>query len=137
MHHAPLRCTIGPALLRSGGDLMRAASIAPAQLDRMFFALSDAQRRGMIDRLSRGPASVTDLAGPLGIALPSAVKHLAVLERGGLVTSTKVGRVRTYAVEPKALDAMEVWVARRKKQLNAAFDRLEVYLENQKGPLSS
>ena len=56
----------------------------PAHLDRMFFALADAHRRGMLDRLSRGPASVSDLAGPLGLALPSAVKHLAVLERGGL-----------------------------------------------------
>ena len=100
----------------------------PAQLDRMFFALADAHRRSMIDRLSRGPASVSDLAGPLGIALPSAVKHLAVLERGGLVVSDKVGRVRTYQVEPKALEAMEAWVAKRKQLLDAHFDRLEAYL---------
>ncbi len=109
---------------------MRAAA-EPAQLDRMFFALADFHRRGMLDRLSRGPASVSDLAGPLGIALPSAVKHLAVLERGGLVASEKVGRVRTYKVEPRALDAMEAWVARRKKLLNAQFDRLEAYLASQ------
>lgn len=106
---------------------MRTAT-EPAQLDRMFFALADVHRRGMIDRLSRGPASVSDLAGPLGIALPSAVKHLAVLERGGFVVSEKVGRVRTYKVDPKALEAMEAWVARRKKLLNAQFDRLEAYL---------
>lgn len=106
-------------------------SAEPAQLDRMFFALADIHRRSMIDRLSRGPASVSDLAGPLGIALPSAVKHLAVLERGGLVASEKVGRVRTYKVEPKALDAMEAWVARRKQLLNAQFDRLEAYLASQ------
>jgi DNA-binding transcriptional ArsR family regulator len=100
-------------------------------LDRMFFALADGHRRGMLDRLSRGPASVSDLAGPLGIALPSAVKHLAVLEEGGFVVSEKVGRVRTYTIEPKALDAMEAWVARRRKMLNAQFDRLEIYLANQ------
>jgi DNA-binding transcriptional ArsR family regulator len=63
---------------------MRAA-VDPARLDRMFFALADVNRRGMLDRLSRGPASVSELAEPLGIALPSAVKHLAVLEQGGLV----------------------------------------------------
>lgn len=56
----------------------------------MFFALADGARRGMLDRLSRGPASVSELAGPLGIALPSAVKHLAVLEQGGFVASQKV-----------------------------------------------
>jgi DNA-binding transcriptional ArsR family regulator len=108
----------------------------PARLDRMFFALADVNRRGMLDRLSRGPASVSELAGPLGIALPSAVKHLAVLEQGGFVASEKVGRVRTYQVEPKALDAMEAWVARRKTQLNAQFDRLDTYLAEQKGKAS-
>lgn len=102
-----------------------------AQLDRLFFALADEYRRGMLDRLSRGPASVSDLAGPLGIALPSAVKHLAVLELGGFVVSEKVGRVRTYTIEPKALDAMEAWVARRRKLLNSQFDRLELYLAQQ------
>ena len=91
----------------------------PARLDRMFFALADAHRRSMLDRLSRGPASVSELAEPLGIALPSAVKHLAVLEQSGFVASRKVGRVRTYKVESKALDAMEAWVARRKTLLNA------------------
>jgi DNA-binding transcriptional ArsR family regulator len=105
-----------------------------AHLDRMFFALADVNRRGMLDRLSRGPASVSELAEPLGVALPSAVKHLAVLEEGGFVASEKVGRVRTYKIEPKALDAMEAWVARRKTLLNAQFDRLDAYLAQQKSP---
>ena len=104
-----------------------------ARLDRMFFALADVHRRSMLDRLSRGPASVSELADPLGIALPSAVKHLAVLERGGFVASRKVGRVRTYTVEPKAIDALETWIARRKTLLNAQFDRLDAYLVEQKG----
>lgn len=103
-----------------------------AQLDRMFFALADAHRRGMLDRLSRGPASVSDLAAPLGIALPSAVKHLAVLEQGGFVASQKLGRVRTYTAEAGALDAMEAWVAGRKAQLHAQFDRLDTYLAAQR-----
>lgn len=104
----------------------------PARLDRMFFALADGHRRGMLDRLSRGPASVSELAEPLGIALPSVVKHLAVLERGGFVASEKTGRVRTYSIEPRALDAMEAWVAKRRAQLNAQFDRLDAYLAAQK-----
>lgn len=109
------------------------ATAEHAHLDRMFFALADAHRRGMLDRLSRGPASVSELAEPLGIALPSAVKHLAVLEKGGFVASQKVGRVRTYTADPKAIDAMEGWVARRKKLLNAQFNRLDAYLAEQKG----
>jgi len=108
-------------------------NVDSAQLDRMFFALADMHRRDMIERLSRGPKSVSELAKPLGIALPSAVKHLAVLEQGGFVASQKVGRVRTYSVELKALDAMEAWIARRKALLNAQFDRLGAYLAEQKG----
>ena len=110
---------------------MRAA-VNPASLDRMFFALADVRRRGMLDRLGRGPASVTELAEPLGIALPLAVKQLALLEQGGLVASQKVGRVRTYRLEPRAFDAMEAWVARRKAQLNAQFDQLDAYLSETK-----
>ena len=106
---------------------------ATEHLDHLFFALADAQRRGMLDRLSRRPSSVSELAAPLGIALPSAVKHLAVLERGGFVVSQKVGRIRTYTIEPKALDALAGWVSKRKVQLNAQFDRLDVYLAEQKG----
>lgn len=99
-----------------------------AGLDRLFHALSDASRRGMIDRLSRGPASVSELAQPLPMALPSVVKHLAVLEAGGLVTSNKAGRVRTYRLAPAALGQVEGWVAERKAALNAQFDRLEQFL---------
>ena len=70
-------------------------AVDPARLDRMFHALADASRRGMVDRLSEGPDSVSELARPLTMALPSVVKHLAVLESGGIVVSQKVGRVRT------------------------------------------
>jgi DNA-binding transcriptional ArsR family regulator len=108
----------------------------PARLDRMFFALADVHRRGMLDRLCRGPASVSELAEPLGIALPSAVKHLAVLEQGGFVASQKVGRVRTYTIELKTLDAMEAWVAKRKTQLNMQFDKLDLYLAEQRNKIT-
>ena len=98
------------------------------QLDRMFFALADSHRRGMLDRLGRSTASASELAEPLGIALPSAVKHLAVLEQSGFVMSEKTGRVRIYAIEPKAIRTMDAWLARHKKMLNAQFDRLELHL---------
>jgi DNA-binding transcriptional ArsR family regulator len=99
-----------------------------ARLDRQFFALADATRRGLIDRLSEGPASVSELAQPLDITLPSVVKHLAVLEAGGLVTSAKAGRVRTYRMAPEAFRAMEAWVAARKARWQAKFDRLDAFL---------
>jgi DNA-binding transcriptional ArsR family regulator len=101
---------------------------ATHRLDQMFFALSDASRRTMIDRLSKGPASVSELARPLEMAMPSVVKHLAVLEAGGIVASEKKGRVRTYTIVPAALTTLETWVAQRKARINAAFDRLDEYL---------
>lgn len=98
------------------------------RLDEIFHALSDSSRRRMIDRLSEGPASVSELAQPLDMALPSVVKHLGVLEAGGLVTSEKAGRVRTYRIAPNAIDAVETWLATRKARWNAQFDRLDAYL---------
>lgn len=97
-------------------------------LDRLFMALADGQRRRMIDRLSSGPASVSELARPLDMALPSAVKHLAVLEAGGIVRSDKQGRVRTYRIAPDAFSGLEAWVAERKAQWGAQFDRLDAFL---------
>jgi len=99
-----------------------------AGLDRLFHALADVSRRGMVDRLSQGPASVSELAQPLSMALPSVVKHLAVLEAGGVVTSQKAGRVRTYRLAPAALARVEQWAARRKAGYENQFDRLEAYL---------
>ncbi|RFB93417.1 transcriptional regulator [Rhizobium leguminosarum bv. trifolii] len=99
-----------------------------AGLDRMFHALSDRSRRGMIDRLGRGPASVTELAAPLAVALPTVMKHLQVLEDSGLVHSEKSGRVRTYRLQQDALAAVERWVEQRKSRLTASFDRLDQYL---------
>lgn len=97
-------------------------------LDRLFRALADPARRSMVECLARGPASVKELAAPLPMALPSVLKHLRVLEEGGIVLSRKSGRVRTYRIEPAALAAMEEWVAARKAMWNAQFDRLGDYL---------
>lgn len=86
----------------------------PATLDLAFGALADPTRRSMIDRLSRGPASVSELAQPLSISLSAVVQHLAVLEAGGLVRSEKVGRVRTCRVDAGALRKAEQWIAGRR-----------------------
>jgi DNA-binding transcriptional ArsR family regulator len=99
-----------------------------ASLDRLFHALADPTRRLMVERLSRGPASVSELAEPLPISLPATVQHLQVLEETGLVRSEKVGRVRTCIAEPAALRPVEVWVAERRSSWERRLDRLGSYL---------
>ncbi len=94
------------------------------QLDRLFMALADTGRRRMVERLSAGPATVKELAGPNDMRLPSALKHLKVLEDGGIVVSRKVGRTRTYSMQPDAFRGMDEWVRARKAAMNSAFDRL-------------
>ncbi|QPB21607.1 winged helix-turn-helix transcriptional regulator [Rhizobium sp. 007] len=88
----------------------------PATLDRMFHALSDRSRRGMVDRLGRGPASVMELAKPLSMTLPTVMKHLSVLESSGLVQSEKAGRVRTYRLQQDALGHLDRWISERNRQ---------------------
>lgn len=79
------------------------------QLDHVFHALADPTRRAVIQQLARGPASVTTLAKPFPASLPSFMKHIGVLEESGLISSNKVGRVRTCLLKPKKLDAAENW----------------------------
>lgn len=100
-----------------------------AVLDRTFHALSDPTRRAMVQRLSRGPTSVSELAKPLAISLPAVMQHLAVLEASGVVTSWKEGRVRTCKIEPKALSAAEQWIADRRQSWERKLDRLGEYLD--------
>jgi DNA-binding transcriptional ArsR family regulator len=97
-------------------------------IDVVFHALSDANRRAMIDRLLDGPASVSELGRPLGISLPAVVQHLHVLEAGGVVRSHKVGRVRTCEIEPRALSTAERWISERRATWEARLDRLGGYL---------
>jgi DNA-binding transcriptional ArsR family regulator len=97
-------------------------------LDRMFHALADPTRRVMVERLARGPASVSQLAEPLTMSLPAVVQHLAVLEASGLVRSEKVGRVRTCRIEPKALRTAEQWITARRTIWERRLDRLGEYL---------
>ena len=99
-------------------------------LDRLFNALADPARRAMVERLSRGPAPVSELAKPLPMSLPSAMQHLGVLEAAGLVRSEKIGRVRTVSIEPAALSLAEQWINDRRAQWEHRLDRLGSYLAN-------
>jgi DNA-binding transcriptional ArsR family regulator len=94
----------------------------------VFHALSDANRRAMIDRLLDGPASVSELARPLAISLPAVVQHLHVLETSGVVRSHKIGRVRTCEIEPLALITAERWISERRATWEARLDRLGGFL---------
>lgn len=96
----------------------------------MFHALADSSRRAMVERLSRGPASVSELAKPFQMALPSVVQHLGVLERAGIVSSAKVGRVRTYQLVPGALEPAGDWIGRQRLPAERRLDRLGDFLSS-------
>jgi len=97
-------------------------------LDLAFQALADPARRVMVERLVRGPASVSELARPLDMTLSAVVQHVAVLEASGLVRSQKIGRVRTCRIEPVALRQAERWISERRTTWERRFDRLGDYL---------
>ena len=99
-------------------------------LDRLFHALADPARRAMVERLSRGPAPVSELARPLPMSLTAAMQHLSVLEAAGLVRSQKVGRVRTCAIEPLALSQAEQWIKARQVEWEHRLDKLGEYLKS-------
>jgi DNA-binding transcriptional ArsR family regulator len=99
-----------------------------AELNLLFHALSDPARRAMVERLSRGPAPVSELARPLPMSLPAAMQHLGVLEAAGLVRSQKLGRVRTFAIQPDALSQAEQWINARRVEWSQRLDRLGEYL---------
>jgi DNA-binding transcriptional ArsR family regulator len=97
-------------------------------VDRVFHALSCPARRVIVERLTRGAASVTQLAEPLAMALPSVMQHLRVLEDCGLVRSEKSGRVRTCRIEPSALAKAEDWLSKQRAEWERRLDRLDDYL---------
>jgi DNA-binding transcriptional ArsR family regulator len=98
-------------------------------VDRVFHALGDATRRTILDKLSRGPVSVSQLAEPLNVTLAAVVQHLDVLEESGLVATEKVGRVRTCRIEPGGLSVAEQWIRDRKTMWEKRLDRLGELLE--------
>jgi DNA-binding transcriptional ArsR family regulator len=99
-----------------------------ADLDLLFQALADRTRRGMVERLSHGPASVSELARPIAMSLPGVLQHLQLLEASGLVRSEKAGRVRTCRIEPAVLRTAEQWIAARRARWERHLDRLGEYL---------
>jgi DNA-binding transcriptional ArsR family regulator len=97
----------------------------------VFQALADPTRRSLVQRLIRGPASVSDLARPLAMSLPAVMQHLGVLEASSLVRSEKVGRVRTCRIEPEKLRMAEDWIAAQRTQWEQRLDQLDDYLAEQ------
>ncbi len=97
-------------------------------IDRLFHALGDPTRRAMLDQLSRGPLSVSELAAPLGITLTAVVQHLQILEECGLAVTAKVGRVRACRVEAAGFDALEQWIREHRTTWERKLDRLATFL---------
>jgi DNA-binding transcriptional ArsR family regulator len=106
-------------------------------LDRVFHALADPSRRAIVERLTAGPASVSELARPLRMTLPAVLQHVQVLESSGLVVSEKAGRVRTCRVEPAALRAAEVWLTARRTAWERRLDRLDDVLAGATEPTTT
>jgi len=103
-----------------------------ARLDASFAALSDATRRGVLEQLGRSDASITDLAGKFHMTLTGMKKHVGVLEQAGLVTTEKVGRVRTCKLGPRRLEDEMAWIERYRKLWDARFDELDRIVEELK-----
>lgn len=105
-----------------------------ADLDSVFRALADPSRRVMVERLSRGPATVSELGKPLEMSLAAVLQHVQVLEASGLVRSQKVGRTRTCSVDPAVLRSVEVWISQRRAMVEQRLDRLAEYLASTADP---
>jgi DNA-binding transcriptional ArsR family regulator len=106
--------------------------VQSAVADEVFYALSNATRRKVLEQLSVGPATVSELAAPFDMALPSFVQHLSVLEQSRLVKSKKRGRVRTYEIAPKRFKVAEDWLTARRHLWEARLDRFDQYVKQLK-----
>lgn len=102
----------------------------PATLDGVFHALADPTRRAVLGRLGKGPASISELAEPFDMALPSFLKHIRLLEDSGLIRTRKDGRVRTCAIEEKPFAAVETWLSTQRAIWERRTDRLEQFVTN-------
>jgi DNA-binding transcriptional ArsR family regulator len=106
--------------------------VQSAVVDDVFYALSNATRRKVLEQLSAGPATVSELAAPFDMKLPSFVQHLSLLEQSRLVKSKKRGRVRTYEIVPRQFTVAEDWLAKRRELWQSRFDRFDEYVEQLK-----
>jgi len=100
--------------------------------DDVFYALSNSTRRKVLEQLSSGPATVSELAAPFDMKLPSFVQHLSVLEQSRLVKSKKRGRVRTYEIAPERFNVAEDWLTERRQEWEARLDRFDQYVKQLK-----
>ena len=100
-------------------------------VDRLFHALGDPTRRAILDRLSRGPLSVSELAAPLGVTLTAVAQHLEILEECGLAHTEKLGRVRTCRIESAGFDALEQWIRNHRTMWERKLERLNAFLEEE------
>jgi DNA-binding transcriptional ArsR family regulator len=114
--------------------MLNQSTIAEGDVDLLFQALADPSRRAMVERLTRGPASVSELARPLAMSMPAVVQHLHVLEHSGLVRSEKVGRVRTCSIQPDAMRSSEQWISERRTFWEGRLDRLGEFLAEDPTP---
>jgi DNA-binding transcriptional ArsR family regulator len=99
-------------------------------LSLLFHALADPTRRSVLTQLAEGPASVTDLAGPTGLRLPTVMRHLSVLQEAGLIATSKDGRIRTCAIVPEALGPVRTWIDEQRAIWESRLDRLDAYVMN-------
>lgn len=106
--------------------------VQSAVTDDVFYALSNATRRKVLEQLSSGPATVSELAAPFDMKLPSFVQHLSVLEQSRLVRSKKHGRVRTYEIVPERFKVAEDWLTARRRLWEARLDRFDHYVKQLK-----
>lgn len=114
---------------RGGGAILNLMVQYSPALDASFSALADATRRGILERLGHGDATITELAERFGMTLTGVKKHVQVLEEARLVTTRKVGRVRTCSLGPRRLDEVAAWIARYRDMLEARLNRLGEFLE--------
>ena len=110
--------------------------VKSATLDRTFSALAAPKRRDILERLSRGPASISELAQPFGISLPGVMKHVRILEEAHLVTTEKNGRTRECRLGPEKMDDVTRWIEMQHQRWERRLDRLEAYIERRKGERS-
>lgn len=106
--------------------------VQPAVADQVFDALSNSTRRKVLEQLSAGPATVSELAAPFDMKLPSFVQHLSVLEQTRLVKSKKRGRVRTYEIVPDRFKVAEDWLTARRQEWEDRLDRFDQYVKQLK-----
>lgn len=111
---------------------MVSAMVQFAAADQVFHALANPTRRKVLERLSVGPATVSELAAPFDMQLPSFVQHLSVLERSRLIRSKKLGRVRTYEIAPERFKVVDDWLAARRREWEARLDRFDQYVRQLK-----